>query len=265
MTEENLEDLANFDIDDILKEIAEKEKYEGEQTAILDRKFFEGMVEEYHYTSPKEISVLFPKVQVNINEYNFTGADFRNIALEHLDLFDFKNCILNKCKFDRNTLDFFKDYIRKQTIKYNELIFDDTDLSPKLMIDQNLGINCYMILNLSNLDLKKASFKKCNLMEVIFDDCDINNCNFIGAQFEASQFAYAKNFETAHFYEDKNLNDKFINKLKKLSKKTRPTEEMFISKTNHFLAKLFDTPDPIRIDDPAYIKMKNELIKQNIK
>lgn len=211
--------MKSFEIDDVLKEIENKNKTKTEVTAYLDRSFFEGMIRQYHEGNKIQASSLFAENRININEYNFSGADFRNIKRADFDLFDFTNCDISYVKLDRIGIEFFKKYMENGNIKYTNLDLEASRLSPRYYKSYKLGIECILMLNLSNLNLSGTNFKNCDISSVNFDDSNIEYCNFIGAiNMNPKQFAYTLGYNLASFFEDEKNNIKFIEKITKLSK-----------------------------------------------
>jgi len=186
---------------------------------VLNRDFFNQMVEEYYTSLDDSTSAFFHDI-VSISDYNFTGADFRNISRKDLEIFDFSHCNISRVRLDRNGIEYFKPYIINSTITADELILEGANLGPKLFVRYRLGIACISSLNLSNMNLFRYNFRYCNLQSTIFENSNIDQADFRGAiNMAPDQFAYSTNFATALFFNEAEKDQKFKNKIANLAEK----------------------------------------------
>ena len=126
---------------------------------------------------------------------------------------------------DRVSLEFFREYMLANAITYKGLILDDAYLAPTFTRRTELGIECYMFLNLSNLNLSGSSFRNCDMEGVILENANISNCNFIGASnFHPEQFAFSIGFDKSSFYADKDEDQKLKDQIKSYAQTLDPDE-----------------------------------------
>lgn len=219
----NLSKYASFEVDDIVSEIKSKHADNKEATAYLDRSFIINMLNErMRQASINKLDPLNTK-QIDFTNYNFTGADFRGIGQEHFELFDFRNCDISQVIMDREAIDFFLEYMREGKITWEGLNFEKANLSPRYILRQDIGIECYLTLDLSNLNLSGSSFRKANLQEVIFENTNISYCNFVDVvNLEMHQLAFSVGFELAKFSEDPAKDQEIKSVIKKYSETLDP-------------------------------------------
>ena len=240
--QEDLSNFAAFDLDDLLAEIGSQEKNKKEVTAYLDRSFIVnsliGYKEEAKYNK-QEFTV---DKQIDFTDYNFSGADLTGFTRRELELMNFSGCDISFARLDRVSIDYFREYILAGKIAYQGIILDNAYLGPTHTRRIDLGIECYMCLNISNINFSSCSFKNTDLEGLIIFNSDITGCNFIDAQnLEPKQFAFTLGYEKASFYSDKKLDDEFKEKIKHYSEALDPEEVMakeHSARGNYFIAYL---------------------------
>jgi hypothetical protein len=207
MTKANLANHAAFDLDELLGEIQASNQIRKEVTGYLDQNFLIGLIKK-HYEALTHNQPDFTEVKlINITEYNFTGADFRGIKRKEFEIFDFTNCDITSVHLDRTGLEFFKDYLINNKVIYQGLDLQETYLGPILTKRVEMGIECLINLNLSNMNLAGTDFQKANIKNLILTNSNIAGCNFIGAKnINLKQFADTIGFENAVFSSDKKTN-----------------------------------------------------------
>lgn len=213
--EQDLSSFAAFDLNDLLAEISQSSASKKEVTAYLDRTFLMNMINEYHeQTKLNDVDYTVDK-KIDITEYNFTGADFRGIPYSDFALFDFRECDITAVKLDRNGVNFFRELILNGKVTAMGLNLDGAYLGPLLSIRQDLGIECYIYLSFSNMDLTGTTFRQANIEGLILENTNISGCEFIDCiNMDPKQFAFSIGFESAIFYRDEKQNDAIKAKIK---------------------------------------------------
>lgn len=221
--EKNLSEYASFDVDDIVSEIKAKSSKAREATAYLDRSFILNMLKErLRQVSLNKLDSTDIK-QIDVSDYNFTGADFRGIGQEHLELFDFKNCDITQVYLDREAIDYFLEYMRDGKVVWEGINFEGSNLSPRYIVRENIGIECNLVLDLSNLNLSSSIFRRANLSHVIFENTNISYSNFVDViNFDPKQLAFSIGFETAIFDKDQEKDRQIKDLIKKYSETLDP-------------------------------------------
>ena len=204
--EEDLSNFAAFDLDDLLSEIAETSSSKKEVTAYLDRTFFVNMINEYHDQTKENAIEFTADSKIDITEYNFTGADFRGIPYDDFALFDFRECDISSVKLDRAGVNFFRELMLAGKVTATGLNLEGAYLGPLLTRRLDIGIECYIYLNLSNLDLTSTNFSKSDIEGLILENTNISGCNFTEClNMDPQQFAFTMGFESATFNSDKEI------------------------------------------------------------
>ncbi|MCT4635157.1 MAG: pentapeptide repeat-containing protein [Rickettsiales bacterium] len=219
---QDLSDFAAFDLDDLLSEI-ESNKSKKEVTAYLDRAFLARMINEYHAQQKLGVSDFGRNNKINLVEYNFTGADFRRIRFSDFALCDFKDCDISSVRLDRQGIDFFRELMLNGTVTAQGLNLEGAYLGPVLTVRSELGIACYINLNLSNMDLTGTNFSKCDMKGVLFENTNISGCDFLGCKnLDPKQLAFTIGAETALFDDSPEKNFAFKKQIKIYSETLDP-------------------------------------------
>lgn len=222
---QDLSDFAAFDLDDLLSEI-ESKKSKKEVTAYLDRAFLAKMINEYY--AQKRISAPDFNLdsKINLAEYNFTGADFRQIKFSDFALCNFKDCDISSVRLDRQGIDFFRELMLDGSITAEGLNLEGAYLGPVLTVRSELGIACYINLNLSNMNLTGTNFSKCDMKNVLFENTNISGCDFIDCKnLDPKQLAFSIGAETALFDDAPDKNFAFKKQIKIYSESLAPVEK----------------------------------------
>ncbi len=219
---QDLSSFAAFDLDDLLSEI-ESNKAKKEVTAYLDRSFIANMINEYHHQTdliPPDYSL---DTKIDFTEYNFTGADLRGIHYLDLALCNFKDCDISAVHLDREGINFFRELMLDGTVTAQGLNLEGAYLGPVFTIRAELGIACYIYLNLSNLNLTSANFSNCDIEGLILENTNISGCNFTGClNLDPKQFAFTMGFESAIFSKDPNQDAAIKKQIKEYSNTLDP-------------------------------------------
>ncbi len=216
--QQDISNFAAFDLDDLLAEISSNKTNKKEVTAYLDRNFIINSINNYM----EEISVNKQEFQtdhqIDFTEFNFTGADLRGFSRKDLEIFNFNNCDISFSHLDRVSLDFFKEYMINGNLIYQGIILDNAFLGPSFTRRSELGIECYIYLNLSNLDLTGSSFKNSDIDGLLLENSNISGCNFTDAvNLDPKQFAFSIGFENAIFSKNKEEDQKLKEQIKNYS------------------------------------------------
>lgn len=233
--EQDLSSFAAFDLDDLLAEI-ESNKSKKEVTAYLDRAFLAKMINEYHYQAEINPPDFNKDNRIDLTEYNFTGADFRGINYLDFALCNFKNCDISAVKLDRQGVDFFREMMIDKSIIAQGLNLEGAYLGPVLTRRVEIGVECYIYLNLANLDLTGTNFKNCNIFGLILQNSNIAGCNFIGCEdMDFRQFAFSSGFESAIFSSNGDEDAEIKNKIKEYAQTLDPETyyEIYSSRKNN--------------------------------
>lgn len=241
---QDLSNFAAFDLDDLLSEIDSK-KNKKEVTAYLDRSFLARMINEYHAQKKLGAPDFTIDSKINLAEYNFTGADFRKIRFSDFALCDFKDCDISSVRLDRQGIDFFRELMIAGTVTAQGLNLEGAYLGPVLTVRSELGIACYISLNLSNMDLTGTNFSKCDVKDVVFENTNISGCDFVDCKnLTPKQLAFTIGAETALFDEAPDKNFAFKKQIKIYSESLDPVEyysppsQKTANKVIAFLAKI---------------------------
>ncbi len=222
---QDLSSFAAFDLDDLLAEIETKNASQKEVTAYLDREFITNMIKDYQEESLINKPDFTNDSQIDFTDYNFTGADLRSIKRKDLELFNFHNCDITSAHLDRISLEFFREYMLNGTIIFQGLNLEKAYLGPTFTRRVELGIECYLYLNLSNLNLSGSNFAYADLDGVILENTNISACNFIGVRnLDLKQFAFTMGFETAIFSKNKTEDQALKSKIKAYADTLDPAE-----------------------------------------
>jgi uncharacterized protein YjbI with pentapeptide repeats len=233
---QDLASYAAFDLDDLLAEIQQKDTSKKEVTAYLDRNFIVKSLDYFKEELKYNKQEFYVDNQIDFTDYNFTGADLRGFLRKELDLINFNGCDISFCKLDRISLDYFKEYIKKASIIYQSLNLDGAFLGPIHTKRTDLGIECYISLNLSDLNFSGTSFKNADIEEIILINTNISSCDFTGAEnMDAHQFAFSIGYESAKFFSNPEENEAFIAKIKELSQNI--DAQQYFSSTNNSMLK----------------------------
>ncbi|MGB4190997.1 MAG: pentapeptide repeat-containing protein [Rickettsiales bacterium] len=221
--EQDLSNFAAFDLDDLLAEISQNNTSKKEVTAYLDRTFLMNMIKEYHdQTKDNEVNFTNDS-KIDITEYNFTGADFRGIPYSDFALFDFRECDISAVKLDRAGINFFRELMLASKVSAQGLNFEGAYLGPLLTRRSDLGIESYIYLNLSNLNLAGTNFNNTNIEGLILENTNISGCTFINCKaMIPEQFAFSMGFESSIFYNDKTQDAEMKEQIKKLAQTLDP-------------------------------------------
>lgn len=231
--EKDLSKYAAFDVDEIVAEIKSKKNASKEVTAYLDRSFLINMIKEHHRQA--EVSKLDFTVnkRTDLSEYNFSGADFRGIARDDFELFNFSNCDITSVQLDRVGLDFFYEYMLNNNIIFEGINLQGAYLGPIFVKRLNLGIECNLNLNLSNLNLNGSNFSNSDISGVILENTNISYCKFNNAKnLDPQQLAFTIGFESATFSDDKAVDQEIKSKIKQYSEVLDPAV-YYASKYKH--------------------------------
>jgi uncharacterized protein YjbI with pentapeptide repeats len=222
-TEKDLSSFAAFDLDDLLSEISTQNKSKKEVTAYLNRSFVINMIRQYREEALVNKQDSTVDIQIDFTEYNFTGADFRGFKRKDFDLFNFQDCDITAVRLDRIGIDFFREYIIEGKVIFQGINLEQAYLGPVLIKRVELGIECYMYLNLSNINLSGSNFRNANIEGLILENTNISGCDFTNAKnMDLKQFAFTMGFETAIFNEDKKINQEMKDKIKQYSETLDP-------------------------------------------
>ena len=250
MSEQDLSNFAAFDLDDLLAEIGTQNKSTKEVTAYLDRSFIVNMINQYHEQSKINKPDFNIDNQINYTEYNFTGADFTGIKRKDFELFNFQDCDITEVHLDRTGIEFFHEYIVEGRVIYQGINLQNAYLGPLLTKRIELGIECFMYLNLSNMNLTGSNFSYANIDGLILDNTNIAGCNFIGAKnLNLRQFIFTMGFETAIFSNDKKIDKAMKDKIKFYSENPDSVDtystsyQKFVSKVTAYLANVTNILD----------------------
>lgn len=225
--QQDLSSFAAFDLDDLLAEIGSQEKNKKEVTAYLDRSFIVNSLIEYREEAKYNKQEFTVDNQIDFTDYNFSGADLTGFTRKDLELINFNGCDISFARLDRVSIDYFREYILTGKITYEGIILDNAYLGPTHTRRIDLGIECYMYLNLSNINFTSCSFKNADLEGLILFNSDITGCNFIdGKNLDPKQFAFSIGYEKASFYNDKKMDDEVKAKIKHYSETLNPDEVM---------------------------------------
>jgi len=247
--EQDLSNFAAFDLDDLLSEISSQNKNKKEVTAYLDRSFIDNMIKEYYIQSKISKPDFTINNQIDYTDYNFTGADFRGLSHNDLQLFNFTDCDITEAHLDRVGIDFFLEYLITGKLIAQGINFQDVYLGPIHKDDVELGLACYVYLNLSNLNLTGSNFRNADIDGVILENTNISGCDFTGAiNLDPKQFAFSIGFETAIFSQNKDEDAKIKAKIQKYSESMDRAEVgTFTNPTYHkvvtYLANLTNVLD----------------------
>ncbi len=221
--EQDLSSYAAFNLDDLLAEIGSQQKSSKEVTAYLDRDFIVNTIKEYKEEALVNRQEFTVDTQIDFTDYNFTGADLTGFTKKELEIFNFTNCDISDAKLDRISLEFFREYFISNKITYKGIILDNAYLGPTHTKRVDLGIECYMYLNLSNMDLMGVSFKNADIDGLILFNTNITGCNFINTKnMDPKQFAFAIGFEKAKFRANPQENSNIIEQISKYSTTLTP-------------------------------------------
>jgi uncharacterized protein YjbI with pentapeptide repeats len=240
--EKDLSNYAAFDVDDIVAEIKSKKHIQKEATAYLDRNFLVNMINEHHRQAKVNKLDFTVTKQIDLSDYNFSGADFRGISREDFELFNFNNCDITAIRLDRVGIDFFHEYIINNNIIFEGLNFEGAYLGSTFVSRNDLGIQCHLFLNLSNINLTGSNFSNSNIDGLMLENTNISYCNFANAKnLDPKQFAFTMGFENATFSLDKAIDLEIKNKIKQHSNELDP--EVYYANTyqksnNKFIAYL---------------------------
>jgi hypothetical protein len=248
--EQDLSKFAAFDLDELISEIETSHDQKQEVTAYLDRSFVIKMIKKYHEEALTNKPDFTAGGRIDFTDYNFTGADFRRITREDLELCNFSNCDITEVHLDRIGLEFFREYILEGNIIYQGLNLEGAYLGPTVTKITELGIDCTMTLNLSNLNLTGSNFCNSNIQELILEKTNIAGCDFTDVKnLSPQQFAFTLGFETAIFNKDKQKDQEIKAKIKQYSNSLDP--EVYYARTvtndtnsfTHTLKNLFNFID----------------------
>jgi uncharacterized protein YjbI with pentapeptide repeats len=237
---QDLSNFAAFDLDDLLAEI-EGNKAKKEVTAYLDRSFIAKMINEYNHQTQNTNIEFTSEQKIDFSDYNFTGADLRDIRYVDFALCNFKDCDISSARLDRDGINFFRELILQKTIIAQGLNLEGAYLGPILTIRSEIGIQCYIYLNLSNLDLTGTNFSKCDIEGLILENSNISSCNFIDClNLNPKQFAFTIGFENAIFSADSETDRRIKDQIKHYSQNLDPlaNSEYSSPKQNKFIAYL---------------------------
>lgn len=240
--QEDLSSFADFDLDDLLAEIGSQEQNKKEVTAYLDRSFIINSLIEYREESKHNKQEFTVDKQVDFTDYSFSGADLTGFSRKELEIINFDGCDISFARLDRVSIEYFREYILAGKITYQGLILDNSYLGPTHTRRIDLGIECYLFLNLSNINFSSCSFNNTDLEGLILFNSDITGCSFIdSSNLDPKQFAFSLGYEKATFYNDKKLDDEFKEKIKYFSENLDFKEDgdkEQESKSNSFIAYL---------------------------
>ncbi len=223
--QEDLSNFAAFDLDDLLAEISSNQQSQKEVTAYLDRDFIINSLLEYKEEAIINKQEFTADNQIDFTDYNFTGADLTGFKRKDLDLLNFYNCDITSTKLDRISLEFFLEYIKEDKIIFQGLVLDGAYLGPKFTRRIELGIECYMNLDLSNLNLSGTSFRNADIEKLILENTNISGCDFTNAiNLDPKQFAFTMGFETAIFSKNKEEDKKIKEEIKNFSDTLEPDQ-----------------------------------------
>lgn len=221
--EQDLSEFAAFDLDDLISEIESNNANKKEATAYLDRSFIVNMINEYN----RQAKINRPDFRVDntidFTDYNFTGTDLRKIKRKYFNLCNFKGCDISSTTLDRVAIDYFHQYMIEGNLTYQGISFENAYLGPLLTQDRDIGVECYIYLNLSDLNLTGANFKNADIDGLILRNTNISGCNFINARnISLKQFAFSIGFEKARFNIDPQLDQKIKAKIKEYANNLDP-------------------------------------------
>ena len=241
---QDLSSFAAFDLDDLLAEI-ESKKNKKEVTAYLDRSFIAKMINEYHHQADVTPPDFTLDKKIDFTEYNFTGADLRGIPYADFALCNFKDCDISSTRLDRPGIDFFRRLMLEESITAQNLNLEGAYLGPVLTKRIEIGIECNIYLNLSNLNLSGTNFSKCDINGLILENTNISGCNFTNClNLDPKQFAFTMGFDTATFSQDKTQDASIKNQIKEYSETLdpavyyQPASQKSTNKLIAYLAKL---------------------------
>lgn len=237
---QDLSNFAAFDLDDLLAEI-ESNKAKKEVTAYLDRSFIAKMINEYNHQTQTSSIEFTSEQKIDFSDYNFTGADLRGIRYADLALCNFKDCDISSARLDRDGINFFRELILQKIVIAQGLNLEGSYLGPILTIRSEIGIQCYIYLNLSNLDLTGTNFSKCDIDGLILENSNISSCNFTDCvNLDPKQFAFTIGFENAIFSTNPDTDKRIKDQIKHYSESLDPlaNTENSSPKQNKFIAYL---------------------------
>lgn len=219
----DLSSFAAFDLDDLLSEIAAKNKDKKEVTAYLDRSFIVNALGEYKKEALVNKQEFTSDKRIDFTDYNFTGADLRHFNRKDLELFNFHNCDITAAYLDRVSLEYFRQYMLSGNIIFQGLNLEKAYLGPTYTRRSDLGIECYMYLSLSNLNLAGTSFVEADIEGLILENSNISGCNFTGVKnLDPKQFAFSMGFETVIFSKNQEEDKALKSKIKEFANSLDP-------------------------------------------
>lgn len=223
--EEDLSKFAAFDLDDLISEIESKNTNKKEVTAYLDRSFIINTINEYYAQTKVNKPDFTVDNVIDFSEYNFTGADLRGIKRKDFELFNFKDCDISSARLDRVGLDFFIEYMLNGQLTFQNLNLENTYLGPTLTRRIELGIECYVYLNLSNINFTATNFSNSDIDGLVLENTNISSCNFVNAKnLDLKQFAFSIGFETAIFDNDPIKNQEIRKRIAEFSESLNPKD-----------------------------------------
>lgn len=241
MAEQNLSNFAAFDLDDLLAEINNSNQSKKEVTAYLDRSFIVNMIKQYRDEALVNKPDFTIDTRMDLTDYNFTGADLRGFKRKDLELFKFNDCDITQTRLDRIALDYFREYMKDGKIIFQGINLEDAYLGPVLSKRIELGIECYVYLNLSNLNLSGTSFKNSDINGLILENTNISGCDFTNVKnFDARQFAFSIGFESAIFSNIKEEEQTIKTKIMQYSETLDPNYNNIAYKTNKLMTFLMN-------------------------
>lgn len=218
MQEQDLSKYATFNVEDIVNEASTKKSTGKEATAYLDRSFLINMINEHNRQAALNTLDFEAEKLIDLIEYNFTGADFRELQLKDFQLFNFTNCDISYVHLDRIAIEFFHEYMMNNKVSFQGLNFEEAYLGPVICTDFELGIECNLYLNLSNLNLAGSNFRRADIKGLILDKTNIAGCDFSDCQnLDPKQFAFSVGFESAIFSMDHNMDNQIKEKIAQYS------------------------------------------------
>ena len=223
--EQDLSSYAVFNVDDILDEIKAKGRSKKEVTAYLDRSFIDNMIKEYRAQEKISEPDFTVDNRINYTDYNFTGADFRGISFREFALFNFTDCDITAVHLDRAGVNFFREYMIGNRIIFQGLNLERAYLGPEHLTHPELGIECYVFLNLSNLNLAGSNFRYADIEGLILENTNISSCDFTNARnLNPEHFAFTIGFEKAIFSDDPKKDAAIKAKIKEYSETLEPED-----------------------------------------
>ena len=198
-------------------------------------------------------------IYINLVELDFCNQNLTGLSFNEWKIFNFEKCSIKKASLDRNALNYFQSLMRDNIIEYGENILSGIYLGPQTFVRKDIGLVCKLGLNFDKIDIRGFNLSKSDIRELSLEDIDIESVNFIGCQnFNAKQFAFAKNFDKAFYYSNQNENTKFISKISKIYSWGKPKLSPKITNAHSKLAQIFDKADEIRKTDP-YLNIQNKI------